>query len=384
MLDRSEFMRLTQQTKYGRPRSHGSVNGRELSARVAQVLVGIILVMTIQVSASDAIAENRLVDGLTAARLEAARLYAKAMLTAERHEKARREVDRQMQATRSLGEELSSNREKFTRLRELGGHIATMQYRNAGISLTAKLLLSSDSTDSFIHNLAAAHNADEATRRVAQDLREARKRLIQSEKAATEVLHAMRENLKRMRAAKRRVAQELSRAEEWVRQLEAQENPLGIDACGQTFNRRPVASGPKTAGTVSKWVMPVHNYKLSSGFAAIGPHWRHQHTGQDFAVKTGTPVQAVGDGVVISAGCEKAFGNSVIVQHPNGYFTQYAHLSTVNASEGRRVRAGQQIGQSGCTGNCTGPHLHFEVRIRPTFGSAVDPIAWLRERGVIV
>jgi murein DD-endopeptidase MepM/ murein hydrolase activator NlpD len=92
----------------------------------------------------------------------------------------------------------------------------------------------------------------------------------------------------------------------------------------------------------------------------------------------------VGDGTVILAGCGDGFGNQIVIQHPCGYYTQYAHLSLLEAEPGDRVRAGDRIGLSGTSGNSTGPHLHFEVRVTPLLGSGVDPVPWMAEHGVIL
>ncbi|MEU2788557.1 M23 family metallopeptidase [Streptomyces sp. NPDC007100] len=123
-------------------------------------------------------------------------------------------------------------------------------------------------------------------------------------------------------------------------------------------------------------------YKLSAGFGGSGRRWARGHTGQDFAVPVGTPVRSVGRGRVISLTCGDGFGISMVVQHGAGVFSQYAHLSAVAVGPGQRVRPGQQIALSGTTGNSTGPHLHFEVRRTPEMGSGVDPVPWLRKRGV--
>ena len=131
-------------------------------------------------------------------------------------------------------------------------------------------------------------------------------------------------------------------------------------------------------------VTPVANYVLSAGFASSGKHWARSHTGQDFAVPTGTPVRAAGKGTVVSTSCGGAFGNQIVIRHPDGYYTQYAHLSRIHVRRGEEVAAGQVIGLSGSTGNSTGPHLHFEVRVTPGMGSGVDPVRWLRDRGVRV
>ncbi|MEU9452694.1 M23 family metallopeptidase [Streptomyces sp. NPDC048277] len=132
----------------------------------------------------------------------------------------------------------------------------------------------------------------------------------------------------------------------------------------------------------SGWTAPTVGYRLSAGYAAQGSHWKHRHTGQDFAVDSGTPVYAVGPGRVVTATCGDGFGNQVVVQHPDGYYTQYAHLSLIEVRPGQDVSAGQRVGAAGATGNATGPHLHFEVRTTPSMGSAIPPLPWLRAHGV--
>ncbi len=108
------------------------------------------------------------------------------------------------------------------------------------------------------------------------------------------------------------------------------------------------------------------------------------HTGVDFAAATGTSLRAVGAGTVVSAGWGGAYGNQVVIQLADGYYAQYAHLSSLSVSSGQTVTAGQQIGLSGATGNVTGPHLHFEIRTTPDYGSDLDPVAYLRSKGVAI
>ncbi|NED82849.1 M23 family metallopeptidase, partial [Streptomyces sp. SID11233] len=103
---------------------------------------------------------------------------------------------------------------------------------------------------------------------------------------------------------------------------------------------------------------PVQHFVLSAGFGGSGSHWSRGHTGQDFAVGIGTPVRAVGGGRVVRVSCGGPFGIEVVLQHPGGYYTQYAHLSSVAVDQGETVRTGQWIAQSGTTGNSTGPHVH--------------------------
>lgn len=108
------------------------------------------------------------------------------------------------------------------------------------------------------------------------------------------------------------------------------------------------------------------------------------HTGVDFPVPTGTSVKAVGPGTVVSAGWGGAYGYQIVIRHGDGKYSQYAHLSSLLVRSGQHVGGGQRIARSGSTGNVTGPHLHFEIRTGPGYGSDVDPLAYLRAGGVKV
>ncbi|MFD0373275.1 M23 family metallopeptidase [Streptomyces sp. NPDC127114] len=137
------------------------------------------------------------------------------------------------------------------------------------------------------------------------------------------------------------------------------------------------------------WVKPVSSYTLTASFNQGGAMWAHKHSGQDFAVPVGTPVKAAGAGTVVKAGPNgggdgPAYGNAIVVKHVNGTYSQYAHLSKIKVNIGQKVAAGQQIALSGNTGNSSGPHLHFEIRTTPNYGSAVNPAAFLRSHGVSI
>lgn len=110
---------------------------------------------------------------------------------------------------------------------------------------------------------------------------------------------------------------------------------------------------------------------VTSGF---GPRWGRMHEGIDIAVPEGTAVRAAAAGTVIYAGWLGGYGNLVVVDHGNGLSTAYAHNSGYASSVGQAVGAGDTIALSGNTGNSSGPHVHFEVRVN---GSAVDPLGYL-------
>jgi murein DD-endopeptidase MepM/ murein hydrolase activator NlpD len=144
-------------------------------------------------------------------------------------------------------------------------------------------------------------------------------------------------------------------------------------------------TGTRSAATTSGYTSPVVGGTVGTPYHQSGSMWSSgYHTGTDFVVPTGTSLKAVGAGTVVSAGWGGAYGNQVVIQLADGHYAQYAHLSSLSVSAGQSVTAGQQVGLSGATGNVTGPHLHFEIRTTPDYGSDIDPIAFLRSHGVSV
>jgi murein DD-endopeptidase MepM/ murein hydrolase activator NlpD len=99
------------------------------------------------------------------------------------------------------------------------------------------------------------------------------------------------------------------------------------------------------------------------------------HTGLDMQGETGKPVRATADGTVTTAGWSGGYGKAVDIDHGNGMSTRYGHLSSIDVHVGQSVRTGQIVGKIGSTGRSTGPHLHYETRVR---GEAVDPQKFLR------
>jgi murein DD-endopeptidase MepM/ murein hydrolase activator NlpD len=99
------------------------------------------------------------------------------------------------------------------------------------------------------------------------------------------------------------------------------------------------------------------------------------HTGVDYPAASGTGVVAAGRGCVQSVGYDGGgYGNLVVIEHRAGMTSWYAHLRRISVSPGQCLVAGNPIGTVGSTGNATGPHLHFELRLR---GAAIDPLSGL-------
>ncbi|MFJ9723801.1 peptidoglycan DD-metalloendopeptidase family protein [Streptomyces sp. NPDC101209] len=152
-------------------------------------------------------------------------------------------------------------------------------------------------------------------------------------------------------------------------------------SAGKATTRSATATTTATTG----FQLPVSGATVGTGYRVAGSMWSSgYHTGVDFVVPTGTSLKAVGAGTVVSAGWGGAYGNQVVIRLADGYYAQYAHLSQLSVSAGQSVSPGQQVGLSGATGNVTGPHLHFEIRTTPDYGSDVDPVAYLRSKGVAV
>ncbi|NLU73804.1 M23 family metallopeptidase [Streptomyces sp. HNM0575] len=134
---------------------------------------------------------------------------------------------------------------------------------------------------------------------------------------------------------------------------------------------------------LNAYVAPVEDPSLSTPYRSSGGLWSSgSHTGVDFEADEGTEVRSVASGEVVEAGTDGSFGNSVVIKHRDGTYTQYGHLSSIAVSTGQTVKAGQKIALSGSTGNTTGPHLHFEARSGPEYGSDMDPVAYLEKHGV--
>ena len=127
------------------------------------------------------------------------------------------------------------------------------------------------------------------------------------------------------------------------------------------------ASGSCSSATIST---PVRGTVTSP----YGPRGGRNHDGMDIAAPTGTPVHAAACGTVSLAGQQSGYGNIVCVTHTSQFSTCYAHLSRFGVSNGAQVQQGQVIGYVGCTGSCTGPHLHFETRVN---GQAQNPSTYL-------
>ncbi|MCX5067547.1 peptidoglycan DD-metalloendopeptidase family protein [Micromonospora lupini] len=141
---------------------------------------------------------------------------------------------------------------------------------------------------------------------------------------------------------------------------------------------KPKPKPKQTTRPTAAWVDPMPGASVTSCF---GERWGTLHAGIDLALPSGTPIRAAAAGTVTQAGdAADGYGNSVFIDHGNGYLTHYAHQSRIAVTVGQKVKAGQVIGYEGATGDATGPHLHFEVH--QGMWNQIDPAPFMRAHGV--
>ena len=177
---------------------------------------------------------------------------------------------------------------------------------------------------------------------------------------------------------KRRQAEQAAAAAAAARAATSTTTPATVPGGGPaptSATTAPSAAAPSRAP--GRLVHPVPGAPITSPFGnRVHPIYGtvRMHTGIDFGADSGTAIRAAGDGVVVSASWYGGYGNATIIDHGGGLATLYGHQSSMAVGEGQKVTAGQTIGRVGCTGDCTGPHLHFETRVN---GDPVNPANYL-------
>ncbi|MGW0826239.1 peptidoglycan DD-metalloendopeptidase family protein [Streptomyces sp. NPDC002845] len=313
--------------------------------------------------------------GASGLSAQVARLYEDAAVATQQYELGRQEADEQRAKAERFEALLARERQQIAVLHADLGRIARAQYREGGgLPYTAQMLLANN-PEELMRGHRAVWQADLAVNNAVTKSRRAEARLAADEAKAAAEWQRLETRNAELAELKQSIEQKLEEAR-WTLQGQADAS-VAAGACPGAVR----LDQPDT-DLVNEWVAPVEAYELSASYGSGGDRWASRHTGQDFAVPIGTPVRSVGAGRVVRVSCGGAFGIEVVVQHADGYYTQYAHLAAVTVDQGERVATGQWIGQSGTTGNSTGPHLHFEARVTPELGSGIDPVPWLLKRGV--
>ncbi|MBQ1159657.1 M23 family metallopeptidase [Streptomyces sp. A73] len=182
-------------------------------------------------------------------------------------------------------------------------------------------------------------------------------------------------------AAKRADAEEAEEKAEAERAREAAAEKKR-EAAERAAEQQRKAEARRRAELARSYTAPLASYQLTAGFGQAGGMWQNDHTGQDFAAPNGTPVRAVHSGTIKEAGWAGSYGYRIVLELEDGTELWFCHLSSMTKSAGDKVGTGDVIGRVGSTGNSSGPHLHVEVR--PGGGDPVDPLSWLRDKGVNV
>jgi murein DD-endopeptidase MepM/ murein hydrolase activator NlpD len=150
----------------------------------------------------------------------------------------------------------------------------------------------------------------------------------------------------------------------------------GVEASREMLHENIMVAS--TAAVIEKgtiipptYIKPLSGGHYTSGF---GYRWGRLHKGVDWGCPVGTTVYASCGGTVIQAAYSGGYGNVVVISHPDGRMTRYAHNSKLLVKVGQHVEQGEAIALSGSTGNSTGPHVHFEIYIN---GSAVNPLKYI-------
>ena len=210
---------------------------------------------------------------------------------------------------------------------------------------------------------------------------EEEKETLNNEKSAVEEEESNMEALvsekrQQIAATESEIAESASSIEEYEAQMNQQTSAIAALEASVAADKQALASQRKYSGGAFVWPAPSYSYISSEFGYRVHPIYGRTifHSGLDMAAPSGSPILAAADGVVVAATYESSMGNYVMINHGDGLYTIYMHASALYVSSGQEVSAGEQIAAVGSTGNSTGPHLHFSVRLN---GSYVSPWNYL-------
>lgn len=269
-------------------------------------------------------------------------------------------------------ENLANQEDLFkTRLRAM--------YKNSNTSNIEGLLDSKNITE-IVEKIKYMSLISKMDREIVEDLKvakadvEYKKQLKEESKAQTgREINEKEERLKNLQQSSRSVSDRMKETSDKLARLEKLEDNLIKESNDIAKKIKELSTRKTYTGGTMVWPLPS-NHNAGSKFG-MRPHpilkKKKMHTGIDIGGKTGASIVAANKGTVIIAGYTSGYGNRVVIDHGGGITTLYAHCSKILVKVGQEVNAGQTIAKVGSTGLSTGPHLHFEVRVK---GDPVDPL----------
>lgn len=299
-------------------------------------------------------------------------------------------------ARRNVEVEVARTRRRVARMRSAAGRAAADIYRRAGTTAPPVLASFADRRtrrDQTLRQVYLEHVGDRTTDRL-DALRVARADALDAERS----LRARRVAVARAAALAQRDETQVSavRAQHAALVEKAKTEEARVQAVVTAAEARraefarAAAANAAASGTIGGILRSRPSDRPGAPtfrFPADGPisspfgerlhpifHDVRMHTGIDIGAGYGSPVRAAAAGAVVVAGYVSGYGTAIVIDHGGGLATLYGHLSRLGVRVGSRVAAGQTIGAVGNTGNSTGPHLHFEVRVH---GTPVDPMRYL-------
>ncbi|MFR8145606.1 MAG: murein hydrolase activator EnvC family protein [Clostridia bacterium] len=303
-------------------------------------------------------------------------------------------------------DELEIEREKNQNL--LDERLITL-YEAGEVSYLDMLLSSSDLTE-FISSYYMIETLTAADKELIQKLENDKKQIAEMQEKINASLNEIETNKTKLESVKKELNKAKNKEETKVEELTEQSHDLESDVkayekkmkeldakekeqeralqkkyeeakkkAEEQNNSAGSNSGSNSGGGVSSkgFIRPVKSGKITATmYYSSGKY----HGAVDFGVSVGTPVYAAADGIVVTStwGGSDSYGYYVKIKHYNGYYTLYAHASSLVAKVGQEVKQGDLIMYSGNTGNSTGPHLHYEVRKSPGgYNDRVNPMNFL-------
>lgn len=294
---------------------------------------------------------------------------------------AEQAVQRQQQAVLQARDDLVALQARADQQRSVIAARAEVLYKRGAAALISSLLEAANPQEAlrrsaYVDVISRNDRRAMETVTVTQTAVDAQRRKLQAEEGTlARVLDEQRKLLVEVERVRNDRAIAFAASNQEVAQLEGHLESESREVAA--IARRGSASASRGGGAALSpvaarggWAWPARG-PVTSGF---GARWGRMHEGIDIGAPTGAPIVAARTGTVTYAGTMGNYGRFVLIDHGGGLSTAYAHMSTIAVRVGQQVGTGQRIGSVGCSGSCTGPHLHFEVRIG---GSARNPSSYL-------